>query len=340
MENKAVAERRPSGTSTAGLVSLFKESATQLNQLSVAEFIEMTLDEKLPSEDLYTALKDGVILCRLINKLRPGTIPRISKRPLPFLQMENISNFLEAAKGFGLKSTDLFQTIDLFEGKDIHRVHVTILCLARVAAGYTVRQPLPQTRDEDVIIEPPAPSHPPNSPPQIRSMFNAGNVNATASPRQSPPTTMNGNMSSSTPKHIRKISSQQGGQQQQQYNTNASTGSTSSSKSSPSTIIGLPPNITPPSTILPMRESLLVAPNGNGSGRNSKNPTPHGSTGKNGSGIMSPSTAPAVNEVLTLNDGETIIQYQLGSCIGRGQFGAVYKALNMETGKFIIGFHM
>jgi hypothetical protein len=36
--------------------------------------------------------------------------------------MENISQFLEFAKRFGVKDVDLFQTVDLFEGKDIPQV--------------------------------------------------------------------------------------------------------------------------------------------------------------------------------------------------------------------------
>ncbi|KAJ1941791.1 Protein kinase of the Mitotic Exit Network, partial [Linderina pennispora] len=49
--------------------------------------------------------------------------------------MENISNFLEAAGKLGLQSTDLFQTVDLYEGKNMPRVIMTLLTIARVVAG-------------------------------------------------------------------------------------------------------------------------------------------------------------------------------------------------------------
>ncbi len=38
--------------------------------------------------------------------------------------MENISQFLQFAKGFGVRDVDLFQTVDLFEGKDIPQVSI------------------------------------------------------------------------------------------------------------------------------------------------------------------------------------------------------------------------
>ncbi|TPX37860.1 hypothetical protein SeMB42_g06841 [Synchytrium endobioticum] len=291
---------RHSATSTAGLVSIFKETATQLNQHSVQEFIEITLEEKLPGDDLYAVLKDGVVLCRMINKLRPGTIPRISKRPLPFLQMENISNFLEAAKSqFGIKSTDLFQTVDLFEGKDLQRVHLTILSLARASSGYTVKQHLPQTREEDVIIEPPMivtkTVSPHSSLRNLRkpSIGNLGKINGFGS------SSGIGNFSGSSPNLA------------------------SSSVASPATTF--------PSQ---MKDNIQ---SGRYQSKATTGATPTDFAHVSLNGRASP-VAPLnenLNEILTLMDGDQHVQYQLGSCIGRGQFGAVYKALNLETGHVV-----
>ncbi|CAO3566234.1 unnamed protein product [Mortierella alpina] len=98
-------------------------------------FIERTVGQPLPSSDLHESLKDGVILCRLANRLRPGTVEQISLKNLPFVKMENISNFLNAAKQLGVQSSDLFQTVDLYEGKDMTQVVSTILTLERVLGG-------------------------------------------------------------------------------------------------------------------------------------------------------------------------------------------------------------
>jgi len=67
-------------------------------------------------------LRSGVILCRIIQKIKPELMPRISARPLPFLQMENIHNFLNAAKELGVKPDNLFQTADLYEGTDMNKL--------------------------------------------------------------------------------------------------------------------------------------------------------------------------------------------------------------------------
>ncbi|KAJ2725718.1 Protein kinase of the Mitotic Exit Network [Coemansia sp. Benny D115] len=108
----------------------------QLRNYDIAtKFIDAVLGLQLDASTLRESLRDGVVLCRLINTLRPGAVKRINTRNLPFAQMENISNFLAAARKLGLESTDLFQTVDLYEGKNIPRVIMTLLTIARVVAG-------------------------------------------------------------------------------------------------------------------------------------------------------------------------------------------------------------
>ena len=46
-------------------------------------------------KDLLKSLKSGVILCKALNTVVPGAIPRINNSNMPFKQMENISNFLK-----------------------------------------------------------------------------------------------------------------------------------------------------------------------------------------------------------------------------------------------------
>ncbi|KAJ1554148.1 Transgelin, partial [Cladochytrium tenue] len=76
-------------------------------------------------EELHRRLRDGVLLCRLANALQPGCVTRVNRRAAgprtAFLHMENISQFLDAARSFGLPSQDMFQTVDLYYGKDIRQ---------------------------------------------------------------------------------------------------------------------------------------------------------------------------------------------------------------------------
>ncbi|KAG0086361.1 hypothetical protein BGZ93_000159, partial [Podila epicladia] len=112
-----------------------REEQLQTRVKAAQAFIEKTLGVALPSSDLHESLKDGVILCKLANRLRPGTVRQISLKNLPFVKMENIGNFLIAAKQLGVQSSDLFQTVDLYEEKDMTQVVSTILTLERVVAG-------------------------------------------------------------------------------------------------------------------------------------------------------------------------------------------------------------
>ncbi|KAF1491074.1 Transgelin-2, partial [Pygoscelis antarcticus] len=65
-------------------------------------------------------LKDGTVLCRLINSLHPrgqGPVAKIQASAMAFKQMEQISQFLQAAERYGIAATDIFQTVDLWEGE-------------------------------------------------------------------------------------------------------------------------------------------------------------------------------------------------------------------------------
>eukprot|EP00456_Euglypha_rotunda_P019542 TRINITY_DN17297_c0_g1_i5.p1 TRINITY_DN17297_c0_g1~~TRINITY_DN17297_c0_g1_i5.p1 ORF type:complete len:102 (-),score=9.12 TRINITY_DN17297_c0_g1_i5:32-337(-) len=95
-------------------------------------FIESEIGELL-DENLVEALKDGMILCNLLNKLKPGLVTGHKKSTIAFGQMENIGKFLKGCQNWGIKSTDLFQTPDLYEAKNMVAVIDTILAVKRKA---------------------------------------------------------------------------------------------------------------------------------------------------------------------------------------------------------------
>ncbi|KAM9497939.1 transgelin-3-like [Salvelinus alpinus] len=81
-------------------------------------------------------LKDGTILCRLINSLYPSgqePIKKIPETKMVFKQMEKISQFLQSAEAYGVTTGDLFQTVDLWEGKDMAAVQGTLSALGSMA---------------------------------------------------------------------------------------------------------------------------------------------------------------------------------------------------------------
>eukprot|EP01112_Ceratiomyxa_fruticulosa_P015185 TRINITY_DN4440_c0_g1_i1.p1 TRINITY_DN4440_c0_g1~~TRINITY_DN4440_c0_g1_i1.p1 ORF type:complete len:207 (-),score=54.71 TRINITY_DN4440_c0_g1_i1:205-825(-) len=85
--------------------------------------------------DFHAALKSGVTLCNLVNKLRPGVVKNIGRGAMPFVQMENINAYLSACKTLGVPENDLFMTINLFEAKDMKSVLQNLATLKRVATG-------------------------------------------------------------------------------------------------------------------------------------------------------------------------------------------------------------
>ena len=84
-------------------------------------------------------LKDGTVLCELINRIQPGTIPErtVSRgSTVPFRQLENISLFLRAAKSIGgLRDFECFDAADLGRADGLPRV---VMCL--YALGAAVRK--------------------------------------------------------------------------------------------------------------------------------------------------------------------------------------------------------
>lgn len=82
---------------------------------------------------MQESLKDGVILCELANKISPGIIKNIKKSKIPFMQMENISFFIQAIRKLGVAENDNFSTVDLFEGKNLNQVLTAIESFSRAS---------------------------------------------------------------------------------------------------------------------------------------------------------------------------------------------------------------
>ncbi|XP_019719668.1 transgelin-like [Hippocampus comes] len=80
-------------------------------------------------------LKNGCVLCELINSLNPSNKPvkSIKNSKMAFGQMEQISLFLNAAEKYGVTKMDIFQTVDLFESKDLAAVQRTLASLGSLA---------------------------------------------------------------------------------------------------------------------------------------------------------------------------------------------------------------
>ena len=88
------------------------------------------------AKDTQCALKDGKILCRLINALNPPSKQikfNDREKLMPFKMMENIGFFLNACEEYGCTKLDLFQTTDLYDNQNMHQVICAIHALGRKA---------------------------------------------------------------------------------------------------------------------------------------------------------------------------------------------------------------
>lgn len=82
-------------------------------------------------DNFFEVLKDGVILCKLVNALQPGTIKKVNESKMAFKCMENISAFLEHAKAFGVPVQETFQSVDLWERQNLNSVVICLQSLGR-----------------------------------------------------------------------------------------------------------------------------------------------------------------------------------------------------------------
>ncbi|NWJ12101.1 CNN2 protein, partial [Crypturellus undulatus] len=83
--------------------------------------------------DFQKGLKDGVILCELMNKLQPNSVRKINRSAQNWHQLENLSNFIKAMTSYGMNPVDLFEANDLFESGNMTQVQVSLLALAGMA---------------------------------------------------------------------------------------------------------------------------------------------------------------------------------------------------------------
>ena len=65
------------------------------------------------------------IYLRLMNKLKPGSVPKIHTQGGPIKLRENIGVFQNAARAYGLDGSEVFQAVDCFDKQNIQQVTVS-----------------------------------------------------------------------------------------------------------------------------------------------------------------------------------------------------------------------
>ncbi|NXY42914.1 LIMC1 protein, partial [Ceuthmochares aereus] len=64
-------------------------------------------------KDFRSGLENGILLCELLNAIKPGLVKKINRLPTPIAGLDNIILFLRGCKELGLKESQLFDPGDL-----------------------------------------------------------------------------------------------------------------------------------------------------------------------------------------------------------------------------------
>ncbi|XP_063330377.1 LIM domain only protein 7-like isoform X4 [Pelmatolapia mariae] len=76
-------------------------------------WIEEVTGKSFGCSDFRAALENGVLLCDLINQLKPGIIKRVNRLSTPIAGLDNVNVFLKACEKLGLNESQLFHPGDL-----------------------------------------------------------------------------------------------------------------------------------------------------------------------------------------------------------------------------------
>ncbi|XP_066089852.1 LIM and calponin homology domains-containing protein 1 isoform X19 [Saccopteryx bilineata] len=77
------------------------------------KWIEQVTGRSFGDKDFRTGLENGIVLCELLNAIKPGLVKKINRLPTPIAGLDNIILFLRGCKELGLKESQLFDPSDL-----------------------------------------------------------------------------------------------------------------------------------------------------------------------------------------------------------------------------------
>ncbi|XP_074722166.1 LIM and calponin homology domains-containing protein 1 isoform X4 [Strix uralensis] len=113
------------------------------------KWIEQVTGRSFGEKDFRSGLENGILLCELLNAIKPGLVKKINRLPTPIAGLDNIILFLRGCKELGLKESQLFDPGDLQDtsnrvtlknidySRKLKNVLVTIYWLGKVANNCT-----------------------------------------------------------------------------------------------------------------------------------------------------------------------------------------------------------
>ncbi|KAI7811231.1 rho guanine nucleotide exchange factor 7b isoform X1 [Triplophysa rosa] len=107
-----------------------EQTITWLITLGVLESPKKTLSD--PEGFLQSSLRDGVVLCKLLERLRPGSAHMIHQEPRK--DSECLSNIREFVKGCALYHVEVFEASDLLPGHNFTNVLNCLVALNKATS--------------------------------------------------------------------------------------------------------------------------------------------------------------------------------------------------------------
>ncbi|XP_076402513.1 LIM and calponin homology domains-containing protein 1 isoform X13 [Peromyscus maniculatus bairdii] len=77
------------------------------------KWIEQVTGRSFGDKDFRTGLENGILLCELLNAIKPGLVKKVNRLPTPIAGLDNTILFLRGCKELGLKESQLFDPSDL-----------------------------------------------------------------------------------------------------------------------------------------------------------------------------------------------------------------------------------
>ncbi|XP_036595874.1 rho guanine nucleotide exchange factor 6 isoform X5 [Trichosurus vulpecula] len=91
-----------------------------------------------PEEFLKVSLKNGVVLCKLLNRLLPGAVQKYHQEPQT--EADCISNIKDFLKGCAGLQVEVFDPCDLYTGSNFSRVLSTLLAVNKATEDHQVTE--------------------------------------------------------------------------------------------------------------------------------------------------------------------------------------------------------
>uniref|UniRef100_A0A1A7Y6R6 Osteoclast-stimulating factor 1 n=3 Tax=Iconisemion striatum TaxID=60296 RepID=A0A1A7Y6R6_9TELE len=108
-----------------------EHTVTWLITLGVLESPKKSISD--PEAFLQASLQDGAVLCRLLERLRPGTLDKFFQEPRSDGEIQrNVTEFIKGCEDFGVEP---FEVSDLLQGQNFSKVLNSLVALNKATEG-------------------------------------------------------------------------------------------------------------------------------------------------------------------------------------------------------------